>query len=210
MSTRFSACHLSLVLPFLVAAAQAGTILDQSTVSNPSTYGGLNDSLEWQQQVTAGIGGMLAVIELFGDNNDTVTVSIGLGAGPFAGPFAFTTSASITQSGAFIDTLAANILLTPGEQFVIDTSGGSGHTNAGLFNASFPYAGGGLFRIGGENAFDDHMIFETFVLTKGGASTPEPTSLVLLSLGLGMISVLRLTKLTRKIPDSSAIIGQTL
>lgn len=150
--------------------------LDQSNVSDPTNYGGLNDALDWQQQVTAGSGGVLAGVKLFTfGSSDTLTVSIGLGSTGqgfpgngsfFAGPFAFTTRTTITQSGTFIDTSAANILLKPGQQFVIDVSGGSGQTggvNYMLASLSTPYAGGGLFFAEGFNAFGNSMAFQTFV-----------------------------------------------
>jgi hypothetical protein len=203
---RSSLRQLSLVVPFLVAAAQAGTIiLDQSNVSNPSNYGGLNDALDWQQQVTAGSGGVLAGVELFrppfGGSSDTLTVSIGLGttgqgSAFFAGPFAFTKNTTVTQSGTFIDTSAANILLTSGEQFVIDVTGGLGQTggvNYYVATLSTPYAGGGLFFAQGFNAFNNSMAFETFNVTPVSA-IPEPETLALMGTGLGALALVRRTR----------------
>jgi hypothetical protein len=103
--------------------------------------GSLNDTIaEWQQQVTDGIGGILAGIELYcapGTTIDTATVSIGLGAVPYLGAFVFTTTATFGQAGAFIDTSSADITLTPGEVFVIDVSSGG---SADLVGVTQPYA----------------------------------------------------------------------
>src|SRR5579863_9261908 len=127
-----SVWRLGLVLPFLALAstAQADSILDQSNLS--SDFGGINPMIEWQQQVTDGIDGVLAGVELYsfpncgapGDCPDTVTVSIGLGTGFFSGSFAFTTTAAVVSGGTFVDTSSADIYLTQGETFVIDVSNG--------------------------------------------------------------------------------------
>src|SRR5580698_2807733 len=113
--------HFLLILPLLMlsGAARADMIVDQNNTLDVGS-GSVNDSFEWQQQVTDGIGGVLAGIELYTqDGNDSVVVSIGLGSGFYSGPFAFTIDTVIGSSGTFIDTSSANISLTPGEAFVI-------------------------------------------------------------------------------------------
>jgi hypothetical protein len=186
---------LSFSLPFLALAgvAQAAMVLDQSNVGNPSTYGGLNDTFEWQQQVTDGIGGELAGVELFAQpaaGTDTVTVSIGLGPGFYTGPFAFTTIATITPSGTFINTSAADIVLTPGEEFVIDFSGGS--NTDGVADLISTYAGGDLFANVNGTVYNftidagQTMVFETFI----ASSVPEPQDAALFGSGLiGLLGV---------------------
>src|SRR5690348_18142678 len=88
---------LAVLLTTAATTAEAVPVLDQS---NPASGGeSFNDSLEQQQQVTDGIAGTLAGIELFAlpGHSDTVTVKVGVGSGFYSGPFAFTASALLTD-----------------------------------------------------------------------------------------------------------------
>ena len=76
-----------LAAALLLAGAAAAQTLDQSNL--PSGDIEFNGQLYWQQQVTAGYGGLLAGIELFSPNNSEFGVSIGLGAGYLTGTSAF-------------------------------------------------------------------------------------------------------------------------
>jgi hypothetical protein len=187
------------ILPMLViavAAARADIIVDQNNSAGVGS-GSLNDSFEWQQQVTDGIGGVLAGVELFTlDGTDTVTVSIGLGSGFYMGPFAFTTTAAIGSDGTFIDTSAAGIDLTPGESFVIDVSDGPGCCNLAAVNSL--YAGGDLFfnnnghiinvNAAGGPSSAYSLGFETFI---GSSSAPEPGTVALFGSGLASLIWIR-------------------
>jgi len=191
MTRRSSTIRLALLLAFLtvVVSAQA-SVLDQN---NPPLNVGLNDSLEWQQQITVGIGGTLAGITLYTNSgSDTATVNIGVGPAFFLGTYSFTTTVLIGSGGTFIDTSSAGINLNPGDFFVIDVSGGPGCCN--LAGSTNPYPGGDLFLdIGGNitdytQLFGYSMAFQTYM----GSSTPEPGSLILLGSGvLGLAGVLR-------------------
>lgn len=183
--------YLFVALPLLTVAnvAEAAPILDQS--DTPSGGLVLNQSLEWQQQVTDGLAGTLAGIELYAEAPTTLTVKIGLGSAFSTGPFAFTGSETIAgPSGTFIDTSAANIALTLGETFVIDLSGGyyNGQLNgAYLMGSTNTYTGGDLFVNDNGIPVDDttlanfgySLAFETFITPSSTQPVPEPGSLSL-------------------------------
>ena len=173
-----------------LVSAQAST-LDQN---NPPNNVGLNDSLEWQQQVTAGIGGQLAGITLYTNAGpDTDLVQIAIGSGFYSGPYTF--SQTVTINGAtFIDTSSAGILLTPGETFVIDVSEGPGCCN--LSGSDIPYGGGDLYLNFGNGDVEDYtqlfgysMAFQTYM--NPSTPTPEPCSMLLVGAGLGLVGVWR-------------------
>lgn len=173
-----------------VVSAHANSILDQS---NPPNNLGLNDGLEWQQQITVGLGGILSGITLYTQSGtDTDLVRIGVGSAPFTGSWAFQETVGINAGGTFIDTSAANIALNPGDFFVIDVSGGPGCCN--LYGSTSPYNGGHLF-LDLNGQFQDYtqlfgysMSFQTFMNT----DVPEPGTLVFMGTGvLGLAGMLR-------------------
>jgi hypothetical protein len=197
MSMRLLIGQCSLILPFLALAgsAQAGQ-LDQS---NLQTFTGLATFVEFQQQVTAGIGGLLVGVELYTTlsppNEDPAvaeldTVSIGVGPGFFAGAFSFTTQAWIEPGGTYIDTSAAGIYLTPGERFVIDVTDPQSGTCCNLGGAYRVYSGGDMFMKQDSTITDDSitsMAFETFMdpnATPPEPGVPEPGTLALFGSGI--------------------------
>lgn len=169
------------------AAAQAAGVLDQEALP----FGGnLYEGLEWQQQVTAGLSGLLTGVTLYGNGTD-LTVRIASGGAFNTGPYAFSGTAHLTPTGTFIDTSAAGIMLTAGNAFVIDTIGGS---NGNINLAAAPYAGGHLFlNLGAPSDFTtccgvSAMAFRTFVqapVDGGTGAVPEPASWALMLTGFG-------------------------
>jgi hypothetical protein len=180
----------------LAGAAYASTV----DVSNPPGTSscfcgsGLNDFLEIQQQVTDVHGGILAGIDLYtvaGDDFDTV--KIGVGNAFYSGSYAFVqTNVDVKSTGTFIDTSAANIALTSGENFVIDVSGnpkttgtlsGNLATNGAYLNGKNLYIdvyGDGTYLQQG-----DSIAFVTYMATP----VPVPAALWLLISGLGALTV---------------------
>lgn len=162
-------------------SAQAAAVLDQ--INQPGR-GVLNESVEWQQEVTAGVSGQLAGITLYGAATDLL-VRIAQGDAFYSGAYAFSQTTSLAADGVFIDTSAANIMLTAGQHFVIDLSQGSG---GNIFFLASPYAGGHFFLKDGTvtdftGAYGYSLAFQTFM--DSGGAVPEPSTWALLLMGFG-------------------------
>jgi len=175
------------------SAAQAAPVLDQ----NSAPFGGsLYEALEWQQQVTAGVAGQLSGITLYGGGTN-VLVRLAQGDGFYSGPYAFSQAAVLAGGGTFIDTSAANIMLTAGQHFVIDLSQGFG---GNISTAASPYPGGHLFLNFGvpsdyTNCCNISLAFQTFMEVRAPdpdadpnpAAVPEPSVWAMMLMGFGAL-----------------------
>lgn len=181
INTLFIAAATAAAAAVLAGSAHAAGVLDQN--NPPSGSLGLNDSEEWQQQVTAGVGGRLEGITLYGWSTSDL-VQINTGSAFYSGRYAFSRTVNLSPGGAFIDTSSANIFLKPGQTFVIDVSQGAGCCN--LIGSVTPYAGGDLFLNGNglkdyTALYGDSLAFETYM-----SNAPEPTVWMLMIVGLGL------------------------
>ncbi len=160
-----------------VSSANAAGVLDQNNAPYPL---GLNDDLEWQQQVTAGLSGELVGITLYGSGASDF-VQIAQGVGFYSGSYAFAQTVHLSPGGTFIDTSAANIMLAAGQTFVIDVTQGQGCCTLAA-NPSH-YAGGDLFVVAsGVHDTVFSMAFQSFMAN----GVPEPTTWALIVGGLSL------------------------
>jgi hypothetical protein len=183
------AIALSLVVACGASAAGAAAIVDQSNLPTNVRYLG---SDEWQQQVTAGVGGQLDGVMLYGDDPSNL-VRIALGDAFQSGPFVFSQTVHLIDGGFYIDTSAAHILLSAGQAFVIDVSGGSASCCT-LRGSSANYAGGDMYDISPPfPPFDwtaelgGSLAFRTFMGPATASAAPEPSAWLLLTAGFGLI-----------------------
>jgi len=213
----------NLILVATVTAALIATtgLGHASTLDQNNAFGNgnANGSFEWQQQVTAGLSGQLAGITLYDIYGETATVSIGIGDA-FTNSFVFSESVSLNGGSSgwnpgstFIDTSAANIILTAGERFVIDESGASLPYSIDFANSS--YTGGDLYtKLGANSPVDFDTVhgngslpFQTYMDTDP-TPTPEPSSLLLLLTGLsaGVLLLRRRSEMLGPAPLVSSLL----
>ena len=192
----------------LAGVARANPVLDQSSpAGNGSTY----DVFEFMQVVTAGKTGLLDGITLYGQNftyngqlifgdGHTDLVRIALGGETVQQftvipppTYLFSDTVELDYLGTFLDTSAAGIHLTAGQQFIIDISqgDGDGFTTAGSFGG---YGGGGFYQVAPIGNFGqtfaypvgDSLSFQTFVDQPAPPPpVPEPGVWALMLLGFG-------------------------
>src|ERR1043165_3611336 len=115
------------------AAAQTGT-QDQDSPRTNASYNEDADFLIWQQQVRAGVAGQLEgiVLTLFGNAGAHMDIRVRLGDAPSTNPVLFSAGINKAVTGqeiVFVNMTAANITLTAGQTFVMETQGNNTGTN---------------------------------------------------------------------------------
>jgi hypothetical protein len=204
-----AAAMLAAALAVAGGARANNPVLDQSSAPG---NGAVYDVFEFMQVVTAGRSGLLDGITLYGQNfrlpdgsllfgdGHTDLVRIALGGETVQAfnvipppTYLFSDTLELDFLGTFIDTSAAGIQLTAGQQFIIDISqgDGDGYTTTGSFGG---YGGGGFYQVVpignfGQTFADpgsDSLSFETFVDEPlPPPAVPEPETWALLLLGFG-------------------------
>lgn len=193
----------------VAGGARATPVLDQSSAPGD---GSAYDVLEFMQVVTAGKTGLLDGVTLYGQNfrlpdgsllfgdghTDRVRIALGgetIHAFNVIPPpnYLFSDTLELDYLGTFIDTSAAGIQLTAGEQFIIDISqgDGDGFTTTGDFGG---YGGGGFYQVAPIGNFGQtfaypasgSLSFKTFVdVPPLPPAVPEPGVWALMLLGFG-------------------------
>ncbi|MEO1308821.1 MAG: hypothetical protein AAFV38_13105 [Pseudomonadota bacterium] len=146
--------------------SSAATVVDQ--VNDSNSFVGFNTTLNWQQEVVAGVSGILDTIELnFGIGGGSIDVFVNLGSGWQTDADDFSTSVSGLSGYSSIDVSSADISLSKGDTFIIGVRNGAGGDLRG--SSGDTYAPGGLFLNGSAYIADFDLNFRTTV-----AAVPLP------------------------------------
>jgi hypothetical protein len=173
-----------LIMTAGLAHAQTG-MLDQSSpfIPQPGANTGFNastSSLDWQQQVRAGLTGRLEgiVLQMSGAVGASIQVTVRMGPAWNTSPNAFQAiaakSTTANLENVFIDMTSANIQVAPGTLFVIDVVGqnnGAGLEGSWIAAPAPPWYSEPLFLNG--SCYADCQFgfgFESYVLSSSSTS----------------------------------------
>ena len=177
----------------LVTNAQAVSVLDQQFTTGTDQFR-LEQGRIWQQGVTAGKSGLLSEVEVFYDGNlvsGDGGFKLFLNLGSIGGPLVFDTTVMLTPMDVLgwinVDVTSANVnVVSKKSVFFIGLEGldvtGSLNPFVRGDQGGGNYQGGSLFENGREEGTWDFN-FRTYV----GQAIPEPTTLLLLTLGLAVL-----------------------
>jgi hypothetical protein len=199
------ACVVTLSLLGVSASeAFAAPTLDQQSAIGAGACFILDTGFAEQQQVTAGMTGLLTFVQVQMYGTGTSTFSINMGPAWQADAAEFSAPLTTTGDGWYtINTSAAGIYLDPGDTFVIAIAYGSGTVNPAMYVTSVPddgYAGGSLW----VNGLDAYVVtamvmdltFKTFVDPDftAPATVPVPGALLLAGIGTTLVAARRTRK----------------
>lgn len=184
---------VALILSTPVAASP---VLDQSyDVIGGTNFNGGSSGYQWQQGVTAGLGGLLTSVELNFISTGSTRVFINLGAPWQTDSNEFSGTVDVSTAGwTSIDVSSAGIHLVPGEAFSIGVEGfGSSFAPAFTgYQDNGTYAGGALYYNGSgftNGALTSDINFRTYVDV---SAVPLPATAYLLGSGmLALVTVFR-------------------
>jgi hypothetical protein len=159
--------YVSTITLYLSASpAAAVTIPDQVQPDWATNQYGASATLNWQEEVTAGVSGKLTTVQLWSGQTTTGSVSINVGSGwqTDANEFTGTITGMGGTNWSSVDVSSANIMLNAGDKFTIGFNGNSVMGVWGSFHSTFTdYPRGALYVNAGVIHPNMHFAFRTFM-----------------------------------------------
>jgi hypothetical protein len=187
------------VLLALAAGPVWADVVDQVSLPSNVGYNADYPLFNWQQQVTAGLAGMLSGIDLYGSGpaaNSPAEIYINKGSGWQTDPNDFDQIVAFPADDGWthIDVSSAHLFLNAGDEFMIGFHGVGGGVGLGGSSSEPANYPGNLFlcafcspeqpgNIYGNEEDNYRLAFKTY-MGDGSPSVPEPSTLLLLGSGL--------------------------
>ena len=168
-------------------AVFAVPVLDQANLPGNASF---NSTLNWQQEIIVGVGGVLSQVDVFlQGSGDTINVGVNRGSPWQVDANDFFTTVVTNGSGVYsFDVSALNLNFSVGETFSLLLGTGTGFAIRGTFlndgsdYAGVLYLGGSQFAPGWDLGFRTYM---------DAVAVPEPTMVLLFGFGLAGLAFFR-------------------